>query len=267
MRQRARAADRARCAGAGCGAGALACRARASCGHLLGLRVESRQAAEHARRHHPMCTAAGARPCTASAAGGRCSPDTSRCACGRCAGRAARRAAPASPATWPTAIVACSRQRRRPGIARRSRAWRRCGPASTARRRRRGRPSRHRRPRLPAPRSALTGSTMSPLMTTGMRTASLTRRTKRPVGLALEELAARARVHGDERHAGGLGAARQLGGVDGWHRSQPSRIFSVTGTLDRADAPPRSGARHGRGRASAPSPPACRSPRAPGSPC
>ena len=54
---------------------------------------------------------------------------------------------------------------------------------------------------------------MSPLTTTGMDTALLDLAHGAPVGAALEELAARARVHGDQLHAGGLGAARQLGGV------------------------------------------------------
>src|SRR3954463_5229686 len=50
-----------------------------------------------------------------------------------------------------------------------------------------------------------------------------------PVGAALIELAAGSAVHGDERNASTLGAARKLGGFSG-AITQARRILSVTGT-------------------------------------
>ena len=55
---------------------------------------------------------------------------------------------------------------------------------------------------------------MSPLTITGIETASLTLRTKRPVGLALVQLASRAAVYRDHLHAEILGDARKFGRVE-----------------------------------------------------
>ncbi len=81
------------------------------------------------------------------------------------------------------------------------------------RRMRHARSSRRRRPRA---RRALRASSMvviSPLTMSGIPIASLTGRTRSPVSAALEELGARAPMHGDELDTGSFSAPRQLGRI------------------------------------------------------
>ena len=239
----------------------LCVHAAASCACI----VEGGEARRTVARVLAWCTAGGARP-SRSRRAGRWRPDTSRYACGRCAG----------PAPAPSCVEhglhvrdgdgALLGERGRARVAAARPARRRCARASTARHRRRARPSRRRHRRPQARRARCAGSTMSPLTTTGMRTASLTAAHEGPVGRALEELAARARMHGDELHARCLGATRQLGGVAA-RLIPPQPHLERDRDRDGADHRLDQRRRHGRDRASGPSPTACPSPRAPGSPC
>ena len=146
------------------------------------------------------------------------------------------------------------RERRRCRGRARSPGRRRCAPASTARRRRRGPPSRRRHRRPASAALALCGSTMSPLTTTGMPHGLLDAAHEGPVGRALEELAARAGVDGDElprrrprRGARAPGALRLAS-------SQPMPHLERHGHVDGADHGLDQAQRRGRDRASSAEP-------------
>ena len=173
--------------------------ASGSCGHLLGLRVERLPGRPAPRAASSRCTAAGARPCDArrGAAAARQIPAD---VLAGVAQAVPRPCSPACPATCADGDRALLGKRRRARIAPALQSRRRCAPASTARRRRRGPPSRRRRPRLRAQRRAVRIDDVA-VDHDGDAHGLLDAAHEGPVGLALEELAARARMHGDELHA------------------------------------------------------------------